>query len=397
MVGTVVILVALGGLTWLLYRPRLQRSDFYQAMTVPLANIMDVGFLVLAAVMVALAGWDAPIMMAALVAMAILMGGVMGYNIYNYEPLIGHHDRVHAVAGLSRWALVGASIVNISYYLLLLGTMLLAPFGVRSEDAFSATAASIVVAIGVFAWFRGLDPILTFGQRVTAFNLAAVVAVLVGFVAYNVWKVATGDWSLPEYNPPTGTQEMRQMLGFFAVVQGFEASRYMAERYPARLRVATMRWAQVISGLVFVALLLSSLILFAEVRPEVNAVAIIEIGKVVSPILPFVILLTAVSSQVSAVANAIANRSDLLVEAVPGLSERKYTYPLLIVPIVAIVLLVNVTDAIALASRVFASYYVLQCGVAIVLASRRREWLWLAGSVGVGLLMLTIMVFGLSV
>ena len=85
-----------------------------------------------------------------------------------------------------------------------------------------------------------------------------------------------------------------------------------------------------------------------------------------------------------------------LLESIPKL-ERRYTYPLLLVPIGALVLLVNVTDAVALASRVFALYFVLQCIVAIWLARRNGEWFRLLAFVAIGLIMSTIAVFGLPV
>jgi hypothetical protein len=47
LVNTIIALVALAFLAWMLYRPKVQGSVSYKAMVVPLANIMDVGFLVM--------------------------------------------------------------------------------------------------------------------------------------------------------------------------------------------------------------------------------------------------------------------------------------------------------------------------------------------------------------
>ena len=44
-VGAALFVIA--GVAWALYRPRVQQSERYQATVVPLANIMDVGFIVL--------------------------------------------------------------------------------------------------------------------------------------------------------------------------------------------------------------------------------------------------------------------------------------------------------------------------------------------------------------
>ncbi|MCP4306086.1 MAG: hypothetical protein GY788_14650, partial [bacterium] len=43
------------GVAYVLYRPRVQQSKQYQATVVPLANIMDVGFIVLSPAVVLLA------------------------------------------------------------------------------------------------------------------------------------------------------------------------------------------------------------------------------------------------------------------------------------------------------------------------------------------------------
>ena len=58
-VNTAVAVVSLLGVAAFLYRPAVQRSERYQALVVPLANIMDVGFIVLAPVVVVLVGYDA--------------------------------------------------------------------------------------------------------------------------------------------------------------------------------------------------------------------------------------------------------------------------------------------------------------------------------------------------
>ncbi len=53
------------GVAYVLYRPRVQQSKQYQAIVVPLANIMDVGFIVLSPAVVLLAGFAALAVIAA--------------------------------------------------------------------------------------------------------------------------------------------------------------------------------------------------------------------------------------------------------------------------------------------------------------------------------------------
>jgi hypothetical protein len=139
------------------------------------------------------------------------------------------------------------------------------------------------------------------------------------------------------------------------------------------------------------------LILFVLVRPEPDATAIFVVSDAVSPVLPFIILLAAIGSQMSAVVNATSSRSDLLVEATSGTLQRRYTFPILLVPAVVVVVLTDVTAAVALASRVFAGFFVLQAIIAARLSWRSRSTSHVAGFILVGLLMSTIMIFGIRV
>ena len=58
-------------------------------------------------------------------------------------------------------------------------------------------------------------------------------------------------------------------------------------------------------------------------------------------------------------------------------------------------LFVDVNVAVNLASRVFSAYFTIQAVLAALLAARKKNWWAVAGFVGVGLMMLTILIFGL--
>ena len=87
-------------LSVLLYRPRVQASISYQATVVPLANIMDVGFIVMSPIIVALIGCTAPLFMLGLCLLAIANGFAISYNIRHYETLIGTKDPANAIAAV---------------------------------------------------------------------------------------------------------------------------------------------------------------------------------------------------------------------------------------------------------------------------------------------------------
>lgn len=75
--------------------------------------------------------------------------------------------------------------------------------------------------------------------------------------------------------------------------------------------------------------------------------------------------------------------------------EQQWTFPLFLVPAILVVLLSDVASVVALASRVFAAYYLLQAVIAGRLAWRARRWGWVALFTGIGLAMAVIAVLGI--
>ncbi len=395
-VNTIITVVVLVGLAWMLYRPKVQQSERYQATVVPLANIMDVGFIVLSPIIVGLVGYTAPVFMLVICLMAIAMGFVIAYNIRNFEPMAATaQGGLKALSSASSWSLFGASIVNIAYYAQVMMTLIVLPFDLYTEGTVTTTSIILLGLLVVYGLFFGLDKLNKLGDRTTAFNLAAVIAIVFAFVVFNFQEMLGGRWEFPDYRPPVDATTVRQLLGFFAIVQGFEASRYLGARFSADLRISTMRVAQYISSVTFVALLAAILILFVEVQPEINQEAVFVVSEAVSPILPFILILAAIGSEFSAITNATTSRSALIVEATRGRIPVRLTFPMLLVPAILITLLTDVQSAVALASRVFALYYLLQSWIARSLAVREKAWGQVGGFALLGIAMGVIMVFGI--
>jgi len=394
--NSLIAIFTLGGLAWFLYRPKVQASATYKAMVVPLANIMDVGFIVLSPIIVVLVGYDAPWVMLGLCLLAILMGFAISYNINNYEPLVGKPDKLHRWNSAALWSLVLASVANIAYYALLLMTLVLLPIGdLYSPELASATAAALLAALMVYGFVKGLAKLNDLGNKTTAFNLAAIVAVLVAFAIFNIQRLVGTDFDWPDFNAPNDAETFRKVLGLFALVQGFEASRYLGAYFSTEVRIKTMRSAQYIASIVFVLFVALSLILFATVKVKPDAAAIFTVSSEVSVFLPFLIMAAALGSELSAIVNATESRTDMLAQQVGDRLTKRWTFPLLLVPTILVVLLTDVTSAVALASRVFALYYLLQAYIAGRLAWRAKKWGWVAFFIGLGLAMGAGAVFGI--
>jgi hypothetical protein len=334
--------------------------------------------------------------MLALCLLAILMGFAISYNINNYEPLVGKPDKLHRWNSVALWSLVLASVANIAYYALLLMTLVLLPIGdLYSPGLASATAAVLLAALMVYGFVKGLAKLNDLGNKTTAFNLAAIVAVLVAFAIFNIQRLVGTDFDWPDFNAPNDAETFRKVLGLFALVQGFEASRYLGAYFSAEVRIKTMRSAQYIASIVFVLFVALSLILFATVQVKADAAAIFKVSSEVSVFLPFLIMAAALGSELSAIVNAAESRTDMLAQQVGDRLPKRWTFPLLLVPTILVVLLTDVTSAVALASRVFAVYYLLQAYIAGRLAWRAKKWGWVAFFAALGLAMGAIAVFGI--
>ena len=387
-------LFVIAGVAWALYRPRVQQSERYQATVVPLANIMDVGFIVLSPAIVLLAGFAAPLVMLGICLLAIATGFAISYNIRHQEPIEGTKDSVNTIARFSQWALLAASVVNISYYTLLLITLVLWPLDAYSTGALAVWGTVYLVVIGLIGWFGGINWLNRQADKTTAFNLAAVFGVVVAFVFYNIQEWLGGRWALGSTEVSITTDDFRKIIGLFAMVQGFEAARYIGSRFGADRRISSMRLAQYISSVVFVVLVASILVVFLPPVAELDGTAIFVASDLVGPALPWIVLLAAIGSQTSAILGATSSRSDMIVNAGVG---RKWSFVIILVPTIALFLLTDVTQAVALASRVFAFYFLLQALIAGILASRKRAWGAVAGFAAIGIAMATISVFGISI
>ena len=71
------------------------------------------------------------------------------------------------------------------------------------------------------------------------------------------------------------------------------------------------------------------------------------------------------------------------------------TFLILLTPAIAILLLTDINQAVAMASRVFAAYFVLQAVIAGLLARRAQNWGAVLGFTAIALAMGIVAVFGL--
>ncbi len=389
------------GIILLFYRPLIQAS-WWRAIITPLASIMGSGFLVCAPLLYSSIGNYAVWAMAALLVLAFGVGSVIRFNIRYGDPLFrkkngnisgAQNHRLHvaycnssshicwagAIGSLEKFShviLIAAYCISVSYYLQLLASFTLHNI-VNGYPLIGKILVTLILAgIGIIGTTRGLKGIERVERIVVGINLAMITALLAGLVYYNLHAMNAGVWELSSL-PITDTpiHLTRVVMGMLIVVQGFETSRFLGSEHSADERIHTMRWAQLISTVIYLLFLsLMALVMSKnDLGNERGITAIISLSGTVSVVLPLLLTLTAVGSQFSAATADDAGGAGLLEAIIGDIIPKRYNYLIISGASVALTWLTNVYEIISYASRAFALFYALQCALALLIIRNSQE------------------------
>jgi len=182
-------------------------------------------------------------------------------------------------------------------------------------------------------------------------------------------------------------------------VQGFETSRFMGDEYDADTRIRTMRYAQLISAVIYIAFFILTTELFQFLGADTGVTAVIDLVGHVALVLPLMLTIGAVASQFSASVADSVGCAGLLEDIAERRLTLQHAYPLIAVIAIAIVWNTDVFRIITLASQAFAVFYLVQSGVAISIAVEKRDLRnrtgYISLFVAVALLCLCVVLFGL--
>jgi len=373
MINIVIIAVAIVLTGYLALSKRLAGSEGWNATLTPLASIMGSGFLVSAPLLAGTVGIWAVFCMAALLLLAFLVGGAIRFNIQHFEPIENKgKGPAQDIAFLSRIVLVAAYFISITYYLQLLAVFVLNLMGSKDAVMASWITSGLLISIGGIGMWKGLGKLERVEKYATSLNLGMIGALLVGLAIYNIQKAVGGNWALPDVSSTIDLHDMRVLLGLLIVVQGFETSRYLGDEHPAKLRISTMRTAQLTSAAIYLVFIGLTTVLFKNgVGSDVTA--IISMTKPVAVVLPFLLSIAAIGSQFSASVADNSGCGGLIEDITRKELPIRYAYLLILLVTVALTWETNVNQIIAYASRAFALYYVLQCVVAFVVAWQSND------------------------
>ncbi len=346
----------------LLLLPAIKDNTVWRASVTPLASIIGSGFLVVAPLLALVVGWAAPLAMLAIVVIAYGLGEISRFNIRHGEPLLQSGEAPALLVMTERVAnftLSLAYIVSVAFYVRLLASFVLTGTRLDSEIGAQVLTTLILLFIGYAGWRRGLEGLVRIEEYSVSIKLAIIVALLCGLVNYD----AAVDFSIREFPAPAGSawEQLRQLAGMLLVVQGFETSRYLGSEFSAELRIRSMRLAQIISGLIYVAFIVMCMPLLLGLNGlRVDETAIIGLSGHIAMVLPAMLVLAAVMSQFSAAVADTAGAGGLVEEESGGLISARYAYVAVIGLGIVLVWTTAVFEIIALASRAFAAYYLSQ-------------------------------------
>jgi len=357
------------------------RKTLIDATSTPLASIFGSGFLVIVPILNGVAGPYSIIAMLAVLALAYAVGSVVRFNIRHAEPLLESRTapRLATTAeDVSDFALVLAYIISVCLYLRILASYLLTGLGRDTELNERILTTAVIVVIAAVALTKGLQMLERLEEVGLWVTLGIMALVLATFAVHDVRLVSGGGLDLGA--APTGSWwgMLTVLGGTLITVQGFETSRYLEEEFEADTRIRSCRLSQLIAGGVYLALVALATPLLPILQGEVSDNGLIVLATAAAAWLAVPLVAAAVFSQFSAaVADTVGGEGNM-VEASHGRVSSRVAYAVILVGAVLLCWTASTLQILAIASRAFAFYYMLQCFVAMSISDKPLQKLGMA-------------------
>ena len=374
-----IILVIIAAIALLLmFHPRLTKSERWQATLTPLSSIIGSGFLVIAPLLASVVGEYSPFAVLGIVVLAYAIGGVIRFNITHAEPLLHkkqEHPSIYKIDLVANTVLSFAYVTAVAFYLSLLSSFLLNYAGFSESPGLERTLTTIIIVfIAATGFIRGLGGLEKLEAYSMSLQLSIVAALLVGVFVYNYHFIQSEQSLIFDHQERDWITQACILCGILLVVQGFETSRFLGEKYSAEIRVQTMRRAQIISGVLYVLSVTALMPIVQHIDLENIRIAdIVSATGLAATALPLMLIVAAIMSQFSAAVADTVGAGCLASESSSRRISTNYGY--LIVSLFAIILIwtADLLEIITFASRAFALYYLLQCVIALIVSCRISE------------------------
>jgi hypothetical protein len=361
-----------------MFHPRLTKSRSWQATLTPLSSIIGSGFLIIAPLLASVVGAYSPLAVTGIVVLAYAIGGVIRFNIIHAEPLL--HDReahpvLYRIDLFANATLSFAYVTAVAFYLSLLSSFLLTYLGFWDSPGLERTlTTTIIVFIATTGFLRGLGGLEKLEAYSMSLQLSIVAALLVGIIVYDYNFIQSERSLLFDVQDRDWITKACILSGILLVVQGFETSRFLGEKYSPEIRVRSMRRAQLISGALYVVSVIALMPIVQNIDlTHIKIAEIVSATGLAATALPLMLIVAAIMSQFSAAVADTVGAGCLASESSTGKLSTNKGY--LIVSIFAIILVwaADLLEIISFASRAFALYYMLQCIVAIIASHHHYE------------------------
>jgi len=395
------ILVIVVFLLFLLFflNPKLERNRTWTATVTPLASIIGSGYLVSAPLLYFAVKDYAVLAMLGIVVLAYLIGEAIRFNILHEEPLLqkapphGFGLVIKDIERFSNLVLSFAYMISVAFYLRLLSAFIFAGFFHKNDLYETLLTTAILLFIGISGYLKGLDFLEFLEKYAVAIKLSVIFTFLTTLLVHDI---SVGFHFKGEYKPIT-FQTLEILAGILLIVQGFETSKYLGEKYTPQERVKTMRLAQLISGFIYVSFIfLVTPILYLLDKTKLDETAIILLAASISMVMGFLMKTGPLMSQFSAAVADTIGSGGLIYTETHGRISSRTGYLMLALIDIAIVWSLNIFGIIAYASKAFAFYYALQTAIAALIAFKNRRWLYFGLFFVLVWILLFITIFGKS-
>jgi hypothetical protein len=363
------------------------------AMSTPLASIFGSGFLVVVPVLASAVGPYAIVAIVVVALVAHQVGAIVRHNILCAEPVLAANgNRLTVLAErVSDIALVGAYVVSVCLYVHILSAFVLAGFGLDTAFNKSLMTSIIIAAITLIGLAGGLGPLEKLERWALYITIVILGVLLAGFAVFDIGQMLQpGAFALPAMPDRSIWEMVTIVAGTLIVVQGFETTRYLGESFDTPTRIRAARWSQYFSLSVYVVFVALAQPLVPVLEGEYGENSLIFIAAAVSFLLPIPLIVAAGLSQFSAaVADTLAAAANLK-ETSRGRVATRWGYLAVGAAAIALAWSGSTFQIIALASRAFAFYYLMQCIVAYSVCRNTRERVRF---VGIGIVLGFVLIF----
>ncbi|MFD2173454.1 hypothetical protein [Rhodobacter lacus] len=371
----------------LMFWPGLRSRPRWRAMITPLASIIGSGFLVLGPILQSEYGGFAPLAMALLCLVAWAFGAAVRVNIgAEAHPASPARRRIEALA---QAVLAFAYVISVAYYLNLFGAFAVALTPWHGAFAARIVTTVMLIAIGLAGFSGGFKALERLEYASVSLKLAIIAGLILGLAGY--FAVRASADALVFAAPNLGAwQALTLGFGLIVTVQGFETARYLGGSYDAPTRIVAMKRAQGLSTAIYLAYIVLLAYVFAPGSHALSETAIIDMMRVVSPVLPGMLVAAALAAQLSAAVADTSGAGGLTAELSRGHLPARPAYLALVAAGIALTWAVDLFAIIAYASRAFAAYYAAQSLLAALETKGARR----LGFAALACLGIVIAVFG---